>query len=298
MTKKSLSILFSMAVASFLLVGCAPNVNQIWCPISYDTVKEECREATQNPDPVRWEAQAALQLGQNEVAIYQPPGDEKVQIIRGIGAHKVPAKYSYIYKDNERLLHSLAKFEFCPKTELDLAECDVTLDQVRLQGAVMAAFDYDVNFTVLVNEQTAPRLAKIGGHKALIDKLNRQFRGFMKNSPYDPKLYPQGKLDPLLLQHANAAIADWEYKDLIELKKVTIRSLTVSGYETKSQDLQNTQAENSASAFATQQAIACPYRDEQSRAYCMAIFIWSQKKEGNMPQPPIPAQGTPVPVTK
>lgn len=282
-----LRILFLLTVMSVLVSACvAPNVSQIWCPINYDTVKEKCIDAVVNPDPVKWEAHRAVSLGQNQVAIFVPPGDAPMEIYRGIGVHRVPEKYTVVYYENQRTLRALKDKSFCPKEELDWGECDVSLDNVRLLNAVLAKYDYEVNFEVVVNAETARILAKIGGHKNLVMKLNNYLRGEFRVAPLDPQLFPQGRLDAELITLNAGKLSKWEYSNLIAIKGIAIRSLSVQGYEAKPQDLQVDQGNKSASAFATQQAIACPYKDEAWRAYCMAVYVWSQKSEGNPPQPP------------
>lgn len=278
-----------------------PPVNQLWCPINYDTTKAECVDAVVNPDPVLWEPQKALSLAtQDQVALFVPPGDAPIKIVRGIGSHRIPEKYAVIYYENPRTLRALKDKNFCPKEELDLGECDVTLDNVRLLGAVLAKYDYEITFEIVVNSETAPILAKIGGHKALVTKMNNFLRGDFRVAPLDPALFPQGKLDAELIVLDTSKLAKWEYASLVKIKSVAIRSLSVQGYEAKPQDLQVDQGNKAASAFATQQAIACPYKEEAWRAYCMAVYVWSQKQEGALPQPPVgqPTVVTPGPTAK
>lgn len=65
--------------------------------------------------------------------------------------------------------------------------------------------------------------------------------------------------------------------------------MDVNGIDTGA-ELQQEQGVRNAEAFAAEQAIACGrYADENARAYCMAVYIWSRKQDASAPLvPPLP----------
>lgn len=292
MKKKLLAIV--PLVLAILLAACGPaQQNQVLCPLNYGNSTEDCKYSASSSNDGNHEFVPALQLGQNQVAIYRPSGDRPVKLVQGIGFHEIPNKYSTIWPTDTRTLRTESDTAKCADL-LAVHECDTMLTDVLLKGGVKAVLNFQVEYQLKLTDANAATYASaFQSYADFMDKFNRFVRAEFRNAPsIDSALYTNGDIKAALITYYSSRVTTWEYASLIDIKSVSIREFDIPGINTSSTTIQQSQGEQNASAYATQQAIACPYQTEEWKAYCMAIFIWSQKNDGS--QPPVPPVAVPT----
>lgn len=264
-------------------------VSELLCPINYDLADEPCHTGRQKYDSKRFEVLPAVQLGPNQAAVYQPAGGQPPELVQGIGYHEVPQRYSLIYPTNLRTIKTerdLTNPAKCTPEQQGWGECNTPLDNVRLQGAVEAVIDYEVDLLVEINPDTVDGLVEIGGYPALVDRLTSFVRSeFRDATAIDPALYQTGNISQALEEYYLPLIEAWEYGYLVDITALRIRSVTIEG-DVSASALTYIQQEQAAEAYATQMAVIC--RDVESEFACaqhMAVFHWEQA--GAQGQPPL-----------
>lgn len=294
---------YALGLVLFAIVftACGPvtQQNQVLCPLNYGASQEDCKYAAQDPNDGNHQFLPALELQQNQVAIYRPSGDRAVVFVTGIGYHEVPDKYSTKWPTDSRLLRTegdpAAK---CSAEIVANHECDTTLTGVLLMGGTKAILDFQLEYQLVINQQNATKFAtNFNGYADFMDKFNKFVRDQFRNAPtVDPALYTNGDIKAALATYYKTQAETWEYSELIEIKAVGIREFEIPGISTGAVSIQQSQGEQQASAYATQQSIACgDYTEEAWRAYCQAVYVWYLKNDGSAaPVPPVDYPG-PVP---
>jgi hypothetical protein len=272
-----------------------PPTDQVLCPINYDVANEDCRVQANNPNPSVYEILPAVELQNNEVGVFRPPADKPPQLVRGIGYHGVPAKYTLIFPTNLRTVKTDRNYKDptkCTDEQRNFNECDSSLDNVRLKGGVLATIDYEVDYTIVASDGNASQLLDTGGYANLVQRLTSFLRaGFRNATTIDPALYATGDINSALISYYKQVLGDWPEHGLVNISDIRIRSITVEGSNTSSTTLQQQQGLADAQMFATQQAVICQnIKDPYACAYTMSVFIWS-KKANDLNPLPMPTPG-------
>lgn len=297
---KLVGLLLVAVMLGGLLAACSPApVNKILCPLNYDLVGgEDCKSATSNPDPVKYQLLDAVLLNQGWVGFYTQPGDRGVLKLDTIGYNSAPAIYTKVYPTLKQTYRTVSSFDACTQFEKDYKLCATPLDNIRLRGAVGATVNFELDFKVLgdVKENAIAFAGFEEGYLGLIKALD----GYMRSSAFrnandiDASSYADGTMDQKLIDLFSTRLKKWQYASLVEFGDMRLRGLSVEGYNGSSVDLQSQQGVAAAKAYATMEATACnQYSQEAFRSYCMAVFIWSRKTDGS-PMPVAPV-GYPVP---
>lgn len=271
-------------------------VSEVLCPINYTLSDEGCEVGKQRYDSKRLEVLPAVQLAQNEAAIYQPPGDNPARLVEGIGYHEIPQKYSFIYPTNIRTIKTERDFTNpgkCTEEQQRFGECNSPLDNVRLQGAVEATIDYEIDIELLVSNATAGVLLELGGYPQLVSRLTSYVRSaFRDATAIDPALYETGNISDELRDYYLPVLEAWEYADVIQIRALRIRSVSLDNDDISTSALSFMQQERAAEAYATQMAVICQnIESDVACAQHMAVFQWEQNGADGMP----PLLGTPAP---
>lgn len=281
----------------FLALGiaaCGGTQSKVICPINYDASgAAECFVGTVN-DSVTQQEMDAVQLQQNQIGIFQPPGkagDRPVKIVEGIGAHSVPARYTIILPTNSRTYKTDRNYnnpDKCPAEFAQMGECDSTLDSILLKDGVSATADIEIDYQLNISQATADQFVKLGSYQGFMSVLKSHVRDSFRNaSSVSKDEYEKGTFKRSLhdLWWTQLTDKNWKYATLVVFTDLRLRSAEPVGIDA--------QGSQKAQAYATQVAIACPpnvYTDQNARVECEKAFIWSQKTDSSQPPPAAPVQ--------
>jgi hypothetical protein len=235
----------------------------------------------------------AVQLRQNEIGLFQPPGqhgDRPVEIQRGIGYHSVPDQYTFRIPGNIRSYRTFGdpnNRTKCSEEQFNWGECDYSLDGIQLKNAVEIVVDIEVDYEVIVDDKTADKIVQLGGYPALM----AQFKSYMRTAFRDSQNisideYRAGTLKSTLQKQWRPLLDAWQHISLVKIHDLRIRSAERVGVDT--------QGEQKAEAFATQVSIACPsnaFNNEAARSECYKAYVWSTKSDGSQIPPAAPNTG-------
>lgn len=294
---RGLGGLLALILLGMTLAACGGSQTQVVCPISYDAAGAEACFVGDVKNANTQQAMPAVQLRQNEIGLFQPPGqhgDRPVEIQRGIGYHSVPDQYTFRIPGNIRSYRTFGdptNRTKCSEEQFNWGECDYSLDGIQLKNAVEIVVDIEVDYEVIVTDKTADEIVVMGGYSPLL----AQFKSYMRTAFRDSQSvsideYRAGTLKSTLQKQWRPLLDKWQHANLIKIHDLRIRSAERVGVDT--------QGEQKAEAFATQVTIACPpnaYPNDAARAECAKAYVWSTKSDSSQPPAAAPNGGTPAP---